>query len=83
MAQTQKEKKVEYTFMFLTAHYAKKHCAPNRRFILTVCGAGIVFAALMLSLRSHMYINIAVTVAFVFGIFGYMYWMNRRAESKF
>ena len=60
---------VYFTFLFLTGKYTKKRCGFNLRFVLSMIGVAIGFASLMLILREQMYINIAVTVVFVFGIF--------------
>ena len=58
-----------YVFLFATGRYAKKRCRLNGRFLLLTGGVGVVFAVLMLVFRENMYVNIAVSVLFVFSEF--------------
>ena len=58
-----------YVFLFATGCYAKKRCRLNGRFLMLTGGVGVVFAALMLVFRENMYVNIAVSVLFVFSEF--------------
>ncbi len=58
-----------FVFLFLTGFFAKKRCSFNKKFILIICAIGVSFIALMLLFREMMYINIAVTAAYVFAIF--------------
>lgn len=69
---------VFYVFLFATGRYAKYRCRLNKKFILFTAGTAAVFAALMLVFRENMYINIAVTVAFVFAEFGVIYRFGKR-----
>lgn len=62
-----------YTSLFLTLRYSKTKCKPTARFRLTMAGVAISFIALMLIFRQNMYVNIALTVAYVFGIYGLLY----------
>ena len=62
-----------FTFMFLTMKYAKKKCAAHKRFILTLCGIAVSFVALMLIFREMMYVNIAITVIYIYIIFLLVY----------
>ena len=59
-----------YLCLFLTGAYAKKRCRLNRPFLLLLLAVGAAFVALMLLLRQQMYLNIALTVLFVFGVYG-------------
>ena len=58
-----------YVFLFATGRYAKQRCRLNGRFLLLTGGVGVVFAVLMLVFRENMYVNIAVSVLFVFSEF--------------
>ncbi|MBR5739818.1 MAG: low temperature requirement protein A [Firmicutes bacterium] len=72
---------IYFFFLFLTGKYAKQHCRHMRRFVLAVSGVGVSFVALMLLLRENMYVNIALTVLYVFGIFSMIYRQGKNAES--
>ena len=58
-----------YVSLFFTLRYSKSKCRPNARFILSLVSIGVSFVVLMLLFRRNMYINIALTVLYVFGIF--------------
>ena len=45
-------------------------------------GATALFAALMLLFREWMAVNIAVTVAYVFGVFFYIYHSGKKLEAS-
>ncbi len=71
-------------FVFLFAlgnRYAKAKCRRYYRFCLKAAGIGAVFAALMLLLRENMMLNIALTVVFVFALFGMIYRYGRKMEE--
>lgn len=68
---------IYYTFLFLTGFYAKNRRDLNKRFVLLLAAITVVFAALMLTLRAIMYLNIAVTVLYVFGVFLLIYRRGR------
>lgn len=70
-----------YVFLFLTGIYAKKRCAFNHKFILILAAMGAGFIAIMFVFREMMYINIAVTVAFVFAIYLLIFMKNRKVEK--
>lgn len=58
-----------YVSLFLTLHWSKTKCKPTSTFRLTMAGIEISFIVLMLLCRRLMYVNIALTVVYVFGIF--------------
>ena len=58
---------------------AKRKCAITFRFYLTMAAIGTVFAGLMLCFRNRMYVNIALTVIFVFGVFSALRMMHRKS----
>ncbi|MBQ8920709.1 MAG: low temperature requirement protein A [Oscillospiraceae bacterium] len=62
-----------FSFMFMTMKYARKKCALRKGFVTVLCAAGVCFAALMLIFRRMMYVNIAITVIFIYGIFLLIY----------
>lgn len=71
-------------FVFLFAlgnRYAKAKCRRYYRFCLKAAGIGAVFAALMLLLRENMMLNIALTVVFVFAVFGMIYRYGRKMDE--
>ena len=71
-----------YVFLFLLGRYAKKRCAFNLRFVLALSGAMAAFAALMLILRRSMYLNIALSVVFVFGVFAVLFGFSKKHMSN-
>ena len=70
-----------FTFMFLTEKYAKRQCAFTRKSAAVLCAVGVSFAALMLLLREMMYVNIAVTVVYVYAVFFMLYRQGKTAEK--
>ena len=70
-----------FTFMFLLGFYAKKRCGFNRKFALVLTGMMISFAALMLIFRENMYVNIAISATYVFGVFAMLYYRGKRMEA--
>ena len=70
---------IYYVFLFSLGVYAKRKCAITFRFYLTMAAIGTVFAGLMLCFRNRMYVNIALTVIFVFGVFAALRMMHRKS----
>ena len=68
-----------FTFLFLTARYAKNKSVLSGKFLFILIGILLSFAALMLLFRENMYINIAVTVVYVYGIFLLLYRQTKKA----
>ena len=71
-------------FVFLFAlgnRHAKAKCRNYYRFCLKAGALGIVFAALMLLLRTNMMVNIALTVVFVFTVFGMIYRYGKKMDE--
>lgn len=58
-----------FVFMFMTTRYARRSCSINLKFVLTLCLILLSFAVLMLVFKELMYVNIAVTAVYVYGIF--------------
>lgn len=71
-----------FGFLFiLGAQHAKAICRKYGRLCLTAAVAGAVFIVLMILLRNNMLLNIALTILFVFGLFGLIYWYGRRMDE--
>lgn len=60
---------VFYLFLFLLGKYSKCDAKPTGKFIIMMCLASAVFAALMMLFHENMYVNIALTALYVFFIF--------------
>ena len=61
--------------------HAKAKCVKYNRFCLQGLLIGLVFALLMFLLRNEMTINIAISVVFVFALFGMIYWYGRKVDQ--
>ena len=71
-----------FGFLFaLGSKYAKSKCQKYNRLWLQTAVIGIAFTVLMLLLRTEMMINIALTVVFVFVIFGMIYWYGKKIDK--
>ena len=71
-------------FVFLFAlgnRHAKAKCHRYYRFCLKAAVISIVFIALMLLLRENMMLNIAVTVLYVFLMFGMIYRYGKKMDN--
>ena len=64
---------VYFTCLFLLGMFAKKKCAFRARFFIRMIVLSAVFVILMIVLREYMYVNIAVTVAYVLGVSAVIY----------
>ncbi len=71
-----------FVFLFLLGLYSKKRCAFHKGFVWTLVALMASFVVLMILLRGMMYINIAVTVVYVFLIFVLMYVKGRRINDE-
>ena len=70
-----------YLFLFLTERYAKERLKPSKKFLAIIFITTIVFIVLMIVLRNQMYINIALTVVFIFSIFGWIHRFSREIKE--
>ena len=61
--------------------YAKARCRQYGRLCLQAAAPGVLFAALMLLLKDNMFVNVAVTVLFVFTVFALLYRYGRKTEA--
>ena len=72
---------IYFTFLFLMGSFASRRCGFHPRFVIMLACVGVSFVALMLLLRENMYLNIAVTVAYVFGVFLLLLLHGRKHEE--
>ena len=71
-----------YTSLFLTLRYSKSRCRPRARFFVSIGAIAVSFAVLMQLFRENMYVNIALTVVYVFGIFAILYFFGKKNDKK-
>lgn len=71
-----------YVFLLMTRRYAKKTCKPPLKFYLKLSGIALCFITLMIIFRENMYINISVSVIFVFAIYGIIYRLGKYNTEK-
>ena len=67
-----------YLFLFLTERYGKERMKLTKRCILTLLALVAGFVLLMALFYRQMYVNIAVSVIFVFVVFGYLYRFRKK-----
>ncbi len=67
-----------YIFLFLLGRYSKKRRAFDIRFVIALLCAMLAFAVLMLALRELMFLNIALSVLFVFAIFFVLFRFSKK-----
>lgn len=60
---------IYYAFLLLLGRYSKKKCGFNWKLILRFLGVTVVFVVAMILLRNIMYINLLITVLYVFILF--------------
>ena len=72
-----------YLFLFLTRRYAKKTCRPPVSFYIRMVLLAGSFVGLMLIFRENMWVNIALSVVYVFVLYGIIYRIGRwNAEQR-
>ena len=71
-----------YFYLFCTRRYSKKRCGLDIKFMIKMTGAAIVFAALMIIFRENMWLNIFVSVAYVWGTVAALYRVMKAFESS-
>ena len=62
-----------FTFMFLLARYAKRKCAFTIRTLLILVFSAVCFIGLMILLRENMYLNIALSVIYIYAVYAMIY----------
>lgn len=68
---------IYFSFMFLTTIYAKQHGILNKKRLLWIVFLTVCFVTLMMIFRGMMYVNIAVTLLYVSGIYVVIYKMGK------
>ena len=72
-----------FGFLFaLGFRHARARCERYDRLCLAALAAGAVFVGAMLLLRSNMMLNIALTVVFIFLLFGMIFWYGRQVDPR-
>ena len=66
-----------YTSLFGILRYNKTGCRPDKRFAISITLIAASFVLLMLVFRSQMYLNIALSVFYVFVLYAIIYKMKR------
>ena len=72
---------IYYVFLFSLGWYAKRRCRVTPRFYLIMAAIGAGFVAVMLVFRGRMYVNIALTVVLVFGVFAALNIADRKSSG--
>ena len=67
-----------YVFLFLLGRYSKKQSGLSLRLILRLSAATVVFVCLMFLAREIMYLNIALSALYVFGVFLTLYFVSKK-----
>ncbi|MBR7070587.1 MAG: low temperature requirement protein A [Clostridia bacterium] len=70
-----------YACFILLHRYIKTNCKPGFGFLLAAVFIGILFTGAMFCMRRQMYINIALTVIFVFALFGLLCFYAKSEEK--
>ena len=68
--------------MFALLSFAKAELEQCKRFLIPVAGISAAFAVLMLVFREQMYINILISVLYVFIVFLAVYYFSRREVQE-
>ena len=74
-----------FVFLFMTRRYAKITCKPPLKFYLKIIGLAVSFIILMILFRENMRVNIALSVIYVFAIYGIIHkigWLNVKNDIK-
>ena len=71
-----------YVCLFALMRYERKQMGVSRKFILPLAGAAAVFAAAMILLRRQMYLNIALSVVFVYFMFLRLYQFQKKSRQS-
>ena len=68
---------IYFVFLFLTRRYAKKSCRPPLSFYLKMAGLAASFIVLMIVFRENMWVNIAMSVVYVYAVYIIIYRIGR------
>lgn len=73
---------IYYVFLFMTERYAKERLHFTKKLWLTLAAFAVGFVGLMLLFRKMMYVNIAITVIYVFWVFSLLYRYGRWVKDE-
>ena len=71
-----------YVSLFLTLRFSKGKCRPNTQFVLSLVGCAVSFVLLMMIFKDNSYVNIALSVIYVWGIFLLLHHFSKKTASK-
>ena len=71
-----------FIFLFILGFFAKKSCTFHKGFVTLLAASGVLFIALMLVFSRMMYINIALTVVYVFSVFILLYRKSKKSSAE-
>jgi low temperature requirement protein LtrA len=71
-----------YIFLLLTLRFAKLTCKLRLSFYLRLAAITVSFAALMILSRKQMYINIAISAAYVFVLYAIIYRIGKKNSES-
>ncbi len=67
--------------MFALLIFAKPEMKKCRRFLIPVIGISLLFTVMMFAFRSQMYINILISVLYVFSVFAMLFRYSRQKQT--
>ncbi|MBR1423314.1 MAG: low temperature requirement protein A [Ruminococcus sp.] len=70
-----------YISLFMTLRFSKTKCRPTVRFIGSMSAIAVSFVILMLIFRNMMYVNIVLTVLYVWGIFLLLHHFSKMTDK--
>ena len=72
---------IYFAFLFMTAKYAKLKCRPSKNFCVKMLLTAAGFVVIMLLCRKLMWVNIAITVVYVFAVYFVMYRIGSKTRN--
>ncbi|MBR1599753.1 MAG: low temperature requirement protein A [Lachnospiraceae bacterium] len=73
---------IYYVFLFMTERYAKERLHFTKKLWLSLAAFAVGFVGLMLLFREMMYVNIAITVIYVFWVFSMLYRYGKHVREE-
>jgi len=71
-----------YISLFLTLRYSRSKCSLDKKFVLSLAGCAVSFVILMMIFRNNSYINIALSVIYVWGIFLLLHHFSKKTALE-
>ena len=68
--------------LFSLGKFAKQKCALNKTFYITIAVLAVSFIVLMIVMKNHMRLNIAITVIYVFTVFALLKKTSKEIEQE-